>query len=222
MKKKIYSVVLFFFLAIISYSQSTHKIKKSICAQFQIPKAISNKAFRSTFSGVLNVGASMNFSRNNFTVGPFYSIMQFQVFPKYFDDSHALETTQTGGLRFAYDKLTQSGNGMWSPFIAPGFSYINYTRLKYNTLPPTITKINTYSLNAGVAYNFMINEFTGVGFIIGYNIVENTFNPKAISLDQYYTFQSGDDVGYTNHIFIGFSAYFSLSKRPEGEGGSDE
>src|SRR3990172_7489206 len=105
-----------------SFSQKT-KLKKTIRAEFQLPRATWNKAFTRTFSGVFNSGISMNFGGKHFSTGGFYSLTQYQVFPKYYEDPHVIQTNHTAGIKLHYDMLTSTGNGMFSPFIAPGYSW---------------------------------------------------------------------------------------------------
>ncbi len=192
------------------------KFKKTIRGDFQLVRPFQNKAFSNSFSEVFNTGASMNFGKNNFNAGVFYSLTQYQISPKAFvgsiDDPHSVLTIHTGGLKLSYDKFTENGKGMWSPFIAPGWSFMNYTRIKCNNQEPHDTKTSAFSLNAGINYYIMFDEWMGVGFMAGYNGIDHVFHPQNICLDE---FTDSEQKGSVQSIFFGFSFYFDFAYKPE-------
>src|ERR1051326_6078192 len=162
------------------------KLKKTVRGEAQLLRPIQNLAFKKAFSGVFNAGGSMNWGWNKKdNVGAFYSISQYQIFPQPFvgtiDDPHSVQTTHTLGAKFCYDKFTQNGKGMWSPFIAPGWSFINYSRVKSINHPPQELHVNAASINLGLNYYIMFDEWMGVGFTVGYGAVNHVFHPYNIS-----------------------------------------
>ncbi|MEK6615075.1 MAG: hypothetical protein AABZ32_03030 [Bacteroidota bacterium] len=192
------------------------KLKKTIRAEFQLPRATWNKAFTKTFSGVFNSGISMNVGRKHFSAGGFYSLTQYQVFPKYYDDPHVIQTNHTAGIKLHYDMLTSTGNGMFSPFISPGYSWIKYTRIKVKNHPSYNTQTSAASVNVGASYNIMIDEWVGVGFIAGFNMIDHVYRPENVSLDEWGMDYSPDDKrGSFKNIFFGFSLYYDLARKPE-------
>jgi len=217
--KFIFLAFIFFFLHSFKlFSQVKPKVKKTIRGEVALPKEFfSNKAFKQTFSGLVNVGASMNFGYGKFNVGPFGSFTEFQILYRFIGDPNSIQSTYTGGLKFTYDFLTSTKKGMFSPFIAPGYSSIKYTKLVYNTTPPTQTKYNALSLNFGITYNMLlIDDWTGVGFVVGYSLVDHVYDPYALSLIQIYPDRT-DNKGDLQHFFFGFCVYFDLA-RPKDAG----
>ena len=220
-KKKITASILclFFavFLSLTSFAQIKPKLKlkKTIRGEFQIPVGISNKAFTSTFSGVINTGLSFNLEGIHLAAGGFYSFSQFQIFPKFIDDPHTILSIQTCGIKLYYNNLTSTGNGMWSPYIAPGYSWLDYSRIQSKHHAPGVTKLSTMSLNVGAAYNIMLDEWTGVGFTIGYNMVNHVFHPYDVCLDEWYSYTEGQKKGILQNLVAGFSVYFDLAKKPD-------
>ena len=168
------------------------------------------------FSGVFNMGASMNFSVKHLTAGGFYSLTQYQVFPKVNTDAHPLLTNHTAGIKLSYDVLTSTGKGLWSPFVMPGFTWLKYTRVKPKNHAPGITSTNGMGLNVGASYNIMMDEWTGAGFIVGYNIVDHVYRPENVCMDEWgIKYTESDKRGILQNIFFGFSVYFDLAWKPE-------
>ena len=107
--------------------------------------------------------------------------------------------------------LTSTGNGMFSPFIAPGFSSIKYTRIQCKNHDAYQTESKALSVNIGAAYNIMMDEWTGVGFIVGFNMVDHVFRPENVCLDEWgITYTPNDKKGSLKNIFFGFSVYFDF------------
>ncbi len=203
-------------LGSVVFSQVKPKYKKTVRAEFQLPKSTNNKAFKKAFSGVYNSGISMNFGTPKYSAGVFYSITQYQVFPKVNTDAHPILTNHTVGIKLTYDKLIASGRGLWSPYISPGFSFLNYTRVKCKVNEPTMTHPTAFSLNAGLNYNIMMDEWVGAGFIIGYNVVDHVYRPENICMDEWgLTYTEDEKQGILQNIFFGFSIYFDLAYKPE-------
>jgi hypothetical protein len=203
------------FSFLIGSAQTKSKLRKTIRGEFQLPKAISNKAFTNSFSGVFNMGVSMNFSGKHLTAGGFYSLTQYQVFPKYLSDAHPILTNHTAGIKLSYDMLTSTGKGMWSPFLSPGYTWLKYTRIKPKNHLPGITNPRAMSLHAGVTYNIMMDEWTGAGFTFGYNIVNHVYRPENICMDEWGNYTEDQKKGILQNIFFGFSVYFDLAWKPE-------
>jgi hypothetical protein len=213
MKKQIYFLFLIFpFSFLIVQAQVKPKFKKTIRGEVELPREFSNKAFRQTFSGLINAGASMNFGYHNFNTGIFGSLTEFQIVKKFTGDPHSIQTTYTGGLKFSYDMLTSTGKGMFSPYIAPGYSFIKYTELTYITTPPIKTNYYGLSLNFGITYNMMlIDDWTGVGFVLGYSLVDHVYDPFLLSQNQIYPNYT-DNRGDLQNFFFGFCVYFDLAR----------
>lgn len=210
------------FLSVSAQTKAPLHLKKTIRGEFQLVRPFQNKAFSHSFSGVFNTGVSMNFGKKKFNAGPFYSLTQYQIFPKPFqgtiDDPHSVLTIHTGGIKFSYDKFTESGRGVWSPFISPGWSFLNYTRIKCKNHDPQDVKTSAFSLNAGINYYIMFDEWMGVGFTAGYNGINHVFHPYNICLDEWssvFNYSEKDQQGALQNIFFGFSFYFDFAYKPE-------
>lgn len=214
MKKIFFAVLTISF----SFADAEAQLRKTIRGEFQLPRATWNPAFTKMFSGVFNAGISFNVApkKDGFSYGGFYSLTQYQVFPKFFDDPHVVQTNHTFGAKVHYDMLTSSGKGMFSPFIAPGYSLIKYTRMKCKSHHPYQPASNAMSVNIGMAYNIMMDEWTGAGFIVGFNMIDHVFMPQNVCLDEWgIEYEEKDMKGSFKNIFFGFSVYFDLDWKPE-------
>lgn len=197
-------------------AQTKPKYKKTLRAEFQLPKTTSNKAFKKAFSGVYNMGLSMNVGTPHYSGGVFYTLTQFQVFPKVNTDAHPILTVHSTGIRLTYDNLIPNGKGMWSPYISPGVSFLKYSRVKCKNETPGDQTITTFSLNGGVVYNIMMDEWVGAGFILGYNIIDHVYRPENVCMDEWgLTYTENEKQGILQNFFFGFTVYFDLAYKPE-------
>lgn len=104
---------------------------------------------------------------------------------------------------------------MFSPFITPGYTFIKYSRIICKTQSPFNTKPSGISMNIGLSYNIMIDEWVGAGFIVGFNAIDHVFNPNSICLNEFIGFEESDRKGSMQSIFFGFTLYFDLARKPE-------
>lgn len=214
MKKILFAAIALHFLL----SDANAQLRKTIRGEFQLPRATWNPAFTKAFSGVFNGGISFNLAprKNGFSYGAFYSLTQYQIFPKYFTDPRVVQTNHTIGAKIHYDMLTSSGKGMFSPFIAPGYSFIKYTRIKSKNHPPYQPESKALSVNIGMTYNIMMDEWTGAGFIVGFNMIDHVYMPQNVCMDEWgIDYKENDSKGSFKNIFFGFSVYFDLAWKPE-------
>ena len=171
------------------------------------------------------MNASINLGIKNFNAGIYGSHMQLQIFPKFQTDPHAIETTNTVGVRFGYDiypskekMASQTGNFIVvSPFIAGGYNWIVYSRLKLKNPTDTITNtsIRAFNIYSGINFNLMFSEYDGVGFTIGYSLLNHEFSPYDLDLHKWFNVNVNDTHGNTQYLFFGFNWYLDLGKRTE-------
>jgi hypothetical protein len=200
---------------IFTYAQAPEpKLKKTIRGEFQLPRALSNRAFTQVFSGVFNSGISFNLGfQKKYNAGIYYCFTQYQIFPRYFDQPHTIQSNHTAGIKLTYDLLSEKG--IFSPHITGGYNFIQYSRIKCKQQEPAEKEYFTFNLGGGLTYNFLIDdEWTGAGFTIGYNFLNHTFNPDAVCLNEWYTFDDSAKQGFQQNIYFGFSLYFDLAKQP--------
>lgn len=204
-----------------AFSQAK-KVKKTVRGEGLLHRPVSNKAFAHLFSGVFSANLSMNWGWNNFNTGIFYNMMQSQIFPKYVYEPHSIQTVHTAGLRFSYDmypskqKLaSQQGNFfVFSPYLSGGFAQVDYSRLKPITQTVTGKNTQTFSISGGANFNLMFSEYDGVGFTIGYTILNHEFNPDGLALNEWFMdIPESHKHGISQYILYGFNAHFDLAKR---------
>ena len=79
-----------------------------------------------------------------------------------------------------------------------------------------MTKTSALSVNMGVAYNIMMDEWTGAGFIIGFNMVDHVFRPENVCLDDWgVSYTPEEKKGSLKNIFFGFSLYFDFAYKAD-------
>ena len=61
----------------------------------------------------------------------------------------------------------------------------------------------------------MFDEFSGIGFMIGYEFFDYTYNPNAICLNEFYDYTEAEKKGRFQLFTFGFSFYYDLAKKIE-------
>ena len=224
---KMKKIILFCLLSVIYclpvFSQA-EKPKKTLRVDILSVRPLSNKAFVNLFSGVYNANLSLNYSFKKFSLGPYYNILQCQIFPKYYSDPHSIVTMHTGGLRMIYDiypsketMASHTGNFyVVSPFLAGGYTWIDYTRLKEVPYATSGNHTQTFNIYGGANFTLMFSDYDGIGITLGYGYYAHEFNPDALGLSYYYpNIPNVDMHGESQFFFFGFNWYLDLAKRKE-------
>lgn len=231
MTKNYFKIILLFVVSCLlstvycshSFSQ-VQKVKKSIRAEGCLFRPVSNKSFSQLFSGVYSVNLSLNFGVNNFNTGVFYNLMQSQIFPRLQSDPHSIQTVHTGGVRFSYDfypskakmAATKGNFFVLSPYLSGGISQIDYSRLKCITQQVSGKSSQAFTISGGANFNLMFSEYDGVGFTLGYTLLNHEFNPDALCLNEYYpNIPESNKHGLSQYILYGFNVHFDLVKREQ-------
>lgn len=205
-------------------------VKKVFRGEILYPKPISNSAFIKVFMGVFNLNLSVSFGMKNLNIAPTYGLMQCQILPYKAAgigvfDPHSIQTVHTAGMRFSYDifpakEVLQAKNGgylMFSPFLSPGYNWIEYTRLgECKDGHPSGKHARAFNVMTGIQINYMMSYFEGCGLTLGYNYLAHQFDPSRLCLDQSYLFTPGSEKGMLQYFSFGLNLYIDLGKRPEG------
>jgi hypothetical protein len=209
-------VMLFLIVSLFSFSQEKKKPKGSIRFDFTVPQAVSNKAFRKSFTGVYDLSFSGNVGFGNFFVGGMYRMTQFQVPANKIAGISTLQNIINGAVKTGYDVML-GDRSILTFSLAGGYNWIYYTRVTCLQDTATGTRATAINLMPSVNINFLIDEGFGIGGGISYNILAYEFNPEYVCFQEFKPYRDGDEKGLTGTISFGFSAYYVLGKRAKKE-----
>lgn len=183
-----------------------------------VPQPLANKAFKFSFTGILDVGLSVNRRIGSmFNAGISYRYKQFQVRTNKIPDLQILPVMHThhGSLRLSMD-LKSGKNGIVTPGLNIGYNFINFTDLPCSTMVATTPEVRAFNLEPNVAYIWLIDEGFGMGLMLNYNLLTYEFDPAGICLTEYKSYTDAQRTGLTHSFSVGFSVYIDFAHQAEG------
>lgn len=157
--------------------------RRSVKIGAGIPVVVATESFRSLMKGIYTVhgvfdmtivknlilgaeGGNSMFDNANFRLKP-------DVTKGYFT---------TAGIRTGYEKFL-SETSLLTAVLEGGYSWLNY-RLSKNINDSVFYLMDEQALqfSCTISYNVIIEETGGVGGFIRYNVIDSTFDPKALKL----------------------------------------
>ncbi len=212
-------IAVLFFAFLIFYqlsSQEADKTKWTMRLDMMVPQPVSNKAFQLSFTGICDVGASLNVRLGKlFNVGAQYRYKQFQVRGNKIADVYTLQHTHNACAKFSLD-ISTSKNTIFSPGIGLGYNWINYTYLPCSLLTPTGQYVTAINMEPQAAFVWMIDEGFGMGLMVNYNLLAYEFDPVSICLSEHKSYSAKEMSGLTGSFSFGFSVFIDFAHRPEG------
>ncbi|MFI5151612.1 MAG: hypothetical protein ACHQRM_17945, partial [Bacteroidia bacterium] len=189
--------------------------RMSVRGEGLIPHPISNGAFRRSFNGVYDATLSVNFEiYKGFNVGLMGKNSGFQTPPNKIARLNTKEQYNAGGIRFSYDYFITK-MAVFSSAFNFGQCYIH----AYDIIPVTsAANVNPYSQGSyfepELAVSFLTETDFSIGFNLSYELINTTFNPYALALEQHnITYSQGDLTGSTSNLSFGFHFVYYFWKK---------
>jgi len=187
------------------------------------PRALSNKAFNSTFNGIYTVSGSENIHLfQGFYVGICGGNSLYQV-PEYSVVSGPAVNNATPyintscemnflGLNIGRDYYF-SPKSFLSTAISIGQNYTKFTDVEYVNKVPISATFNTVFIELSTGINFGVEDHAGIGFMVDYIYLNHQFNPGDIALNQYIGYGPGSANGNISLLEFGFVVHLEYLKR---------
>jgi hypothetical protein len=180
-----------------------------------IPHPISNGAFRRSFNGIYDATLSVNLELyKGFNIGLMGKNSGFQTPPNKIASLNTKEQYNVGGLRLGYDYFINK-TVVFASGINFGQCYIH----AYDIIPVT-SAANVQPNSQGtymepeIAISFFTETDFAIGFNLSYEIINTSFNPYALALEQHnITFSQGDLTGTTQNLSFGFHFVYTFWKK---------
>ncbi|MDQ3109239.1 MAG: hypothetical protein M3R17_05050 [Bacteroidota bacterium] len=180
-----------------------------------VPHAISNKAFRSSFTGIYDVTFNFNYQVfHGFQVGVQYHHNLWKTPDNKIPGLNVYGQTHLAGIRVGYD-LIRSQTSTAYIGLAAEQGIIKYNGLTFSGIPPnadpsTIHSIRDIQVDAGIFF------YTEGNFAIGLNISSTftnyRFDPFSIYLNQQNPnpYLADDVAGNWSYFTFGFNVVYSF------------
>jgi hypothetical protein len=209
---------LFISYALSSQEKSAPELPRfSIRVNVGIPKVVSSKAFRNSFSGVITGDASVNCKLfSDFFVGVGYSYTYYKS-QKYFRDKNVNTNmqAQNGYIKLGYDKFFNATSFVTISLNA-GYNFNQYKGIAYTS--DTLRGRNpTQFTSAFVEPMIGIYKIVDPNFAIGahlsYNYNFSPFNPSYPVFDKWLNYNNLSNKWNMSMITLGFGFYYGLAKK---------
>ena len=181
---------------------------------FMVPQIATNKAFKLSFSGIFEVGGSVNYRVGKFNFGPLYRYIQFQVRADKIPNIQTILNVHSAGLKLNAD-IPYGKSFLLMPGLNTEWNFLNYTHLPCSLKTASEKKSSAFNLEPNMSVVFLFDEGFGIGLQANYNILTYNFNPDNICLDEYKSYSNKEKTGLTGLFGFGFVVYWDLRKRGE-------
>lgn len=194
----------------------------SIRANVGIPKIISSKQYRHSFSGVITSDANINYKLfSNFIVGLGYNYTYFKC-QKYFrdplrDNINTSLQIQGGYLKLGYDHFF-SDNGFATFSVNMGYSSSEYKGVRYKNdslIGKYPTKFTSAFIEPMVGLYFIVDPNFAIGGHLSYNYNFSQFNPLYPQFNEWgpNDYKDLSNKWNMSMVTLGFGFYFGLSRK---------
>lgn len=209
MLRRILLLAILFFPGVISAQNMGKDIPFRMSARLNItvPHAISNKAFRHSFTGIYDISTSCNFKvLHGFQIGVQYHHNLWKTPDNKIPGLNVYAQSHHGGIRIGYDFVRTETSTAYIGLTAEE-GIVHYTNLVYTGVPEN-EKPKTIHPMADAVVDTGIFFYTEGNFAIGLNVSATfsnyQFNPFSIYLNQ------SNPRPYTASDMSGNWAYFNF------------
>ena len=201
-------------LSAFAQNEGADKAQGTIRFDFMVPQPVTNKAFKKSFTGIMDIGTGVYITTpGGFAIGLIGRYKQFQV------PSNKINNTVTtqeniinSSLSLGYDYF-KTAKTLITPGVNLGYNWIFFTKITLTYDEPIIDKFNAINIEPYCKIDWMIDDGFGIGIMVAYNIMNYEFNPDNVGLDEFHTYSDHDRVGLTQSFSFGFCAYWNWAKR---------
>lgn len=204
-----------------SLSQTAYEplpYRMSLRIEGGVPHPTGSRAFRLSFSGVYELGASYSIEiLRGFTAGIGYKNTLWKTPDNKIPGLNVYGQVHNFGLRVSYDRRVSRTAFLYGALTA-GRSFMNYTGVvcRSNAANDPSILLNEYQFNT-IEPQFGCYFFTeghfAIGLQTGFTITNYSFDPYRICLNQYRPFSPGDEKGNLLQFSIGIQVVYGFVKK---------
>ena len=215
MLKRLPVLLLFCFAFAVQLSAQTADLpfRMSIRASGTVPHPLSNKAFRRSFTGIYDVGASVNFQViKGFVAGLAYEHNLWKTPDNKIPGLNTYSQSHNGGIRVGYDRAI--GETAVAYFgVSALIGRVNYYGISYrpdSTHVPLQTKYTYRSIVPDLGVFFYTEGNFAIGVHASVVFTNFQFDPDKLYLDQHKAYIASDYDGNVSHLNVGFCVVYSF------------
>lgn len=177
-----------------------------------VPHPLKNAAFHKCFVGVYEINVGMNLMLyKGFFVGGYYKNNLQRITENKIADYNASLNINTASIKLGNDLFIGDKNRViFSAAVSAGQCWADYSGLKTKTPGKYIpTKFNSIYVEPEVDLYFLVESNFGIGASVTYTMLNHSFDPYELSLNEYTQFGANNS-GTTQYLCFGFGFYYSL------------
>lgn len=186
------------------------EVKHSIKGEFELPRPVSNKAFKNIVDGIADVSVCYQYPFANFTIGGGFKYLYMQINDVKVNEK--LAAGMQGYVPFAkigYEKFI-SPKVHYELSLRGGYSLLYFKSKKCTDIGEKSKPQNAPYSELQAALYLMANERLSFSIIASYNILFNEFKPELLCLSNFPGFTADDAKGNYNYFSVGFGFSFFL------------
>lgn len=219
MKKKLSVILLILYVNL--FSQENLKVTElprfSIRANIGIPKVVSSKALRNSFSGVVSPDINVTtYLFSHYFIGVGYNYTYFQA-QKYFRDQSVNTNMQmqNGYLKVGYDKFV-TNSAFTTVSLNMGYGSSKYQGIVYKSdslIGKSPTSFSSAFIEPQLGINFLVEPNFGFGGFVSYHYNFSSFNPAYPGFDKWLNYSNLSNKWNASMITLGFGFYYGIGKQ---------
>ncbi|MES2592677.1 MAG: hypothetical protein V4608_12400 [Bacteroidota bacterium] len=182
-----------------------------------VPHPMGNSAFKKTFVGIYEANAGFNLMLYKGVFGgvtfknALLKITDNKI-PNYGNGSMSIYSAAVKAGSDFY--ISDKNNLIFSASIAAGQNTTKYSSIicKNPVNHPLTTDFKAFYAEPELDLYFIIEENFGVGLSVTYSIIQHTFDPYELCLNEWSQY-SKTNTGSTQYLSFGFGFYYGIARR---------
>lgn len=221
MKVQLAGIFLFLFSLSTFGQQPDTRHRFNARATCSVPSPIVNRAFKKTFIGVFDVTttAAYNYYKGLF-VGGVGKATLLKIPPNKIPNLTTTMEMYAAGGKLGYD-LYVGNNAFLTMGVNAGMNWTKYSSVSCYDPVDYPFKYETYFIEPELIMSFFIENKFAVGINVSYNMMQKSFDPYFLCLDDHAAYRDYELGGPTTYLDVGFGFYYGFSKRKRSGDGTN-
>ena len=180
-----------------------------------VPNPMTNRALKESFIGVYGVSADFdaNLYKGFFVGGGFQNELLSTVNNKAATFIMYMQMDNAVG-KIGY--LEQVGDIVFFSYaLDMGWNFTKFTSVVVPTgfLPKKKYTYTNACVGAETTLYLLLQDHFAIGLNLTLSVMDNTFDPSFVYLDQFHSYNTGDNKGMTSYLNLGFGIYYGFHKK---------
>lgn len=216
MKSGLHYILLLLLVPILYTTQAMAQkpIRSNFRADFCIPVITGNYALRQSFSEIIDINTSYQFTvAKKLTIGPALSFTHFTVDSLTYSNFNTRMFIVTPGVDIGYQNYL-GDNGLFTGSVQVGYSLNRFTNVFSDTsFTPTGYNTNALSIEPMVRFYFFTGDRVALGLKFSYKMIFQQFDYRSLYFNKYQVFTDDQSKANTSYFNAGLVFLLGTSKK---------